>query len=160
MYTVMVVLDAILALVLIGLVLLQQGKGAVAGAAFGSGASGTVFGAAGGASVIQKVTAWIAAIFFVITLVLSIMVKHRVESAVQQQSQPSSVVQEAASEEAATSAGFVPAADSTTDNDSSPAEAETMVIPEDVEPTETTVQPPTTSAQGEEPASDAPVIPE
>ena len=71
LYTVLVIVDVILAASLIALILLQHGKGADAGAAFGSGSSGTVFGAAGGASVLQKITTWIAVGFFVVTMGLS-----------------------------------------------------------------------------------------
>ena len=77
MYTAFVVLEVILALALIALVLLQQGKGADAGAAFGSGSSGTVFGAAGGASTLQKITTWLAVGFFVVTMGLSMMARDR-----------------------------------------------------------------------------------
>lgn len=111
MYTVMVILDVVLAAALIGLILIQHGKGADAGAAFGSGSSGTVFGAAGGASVVQKITAWIAVGFFVVTLALSMMAKDRVSSAVQEV-KPTSVMQEqavpAAEVQTETAAGFIP----------------------------------------------------
>jgi preprotein translocase subunit SecG len=55
----------LLALMIIGLVLLQRGKGAEAGAGFGSGASGTVFGARGTSTLFSKLTAVFAALFFV-----------------------------------------------------------------------------------------------
>src|ERR1700682_6052321 len=54
----------LLALMIIGLVLLQRGKGAEAGAGFGSGASGTVFGARGTSTLFSKLTAVFAAMFF------------------------------------------------------------------------------------------------
>jgi len=54
----------LLALMIIGLVLLQRGKGAEAGAGFGSGASGTVFGARGTSTLFSKLTAVFAALFF------------------------------------------------------------------------------------------------
>jgi preprotein translocase subunit SecG len=60
--------------VLIGLVLMQQGKGADAGAAFGSGASSTVFGARGAATFLSRTTAWLVAIFFVTSLLLAYIV--------------------------------------------------------------------------------------
>ncbi len=81
MYTALVIIDVLLALALVGLILLQHGKGADAGAAFGSGSSGTVFGAAGSASLLQKTTTWLAAGFFVVTLGLSILAKERVHEA-------------------------------------------------------------------------------
>lgn len=59
------------ALAMIGLILLQHGKGADMGAAFGSGASGSLFGASGSANVLSRSTAILAVIFFVTTLALA-----------------------------------------------------------------------------------------
>ena len=59
------------ALVLIGFVLLQHGKGADVGAAFGAGASGSVFGARGSANFLSRTTAILAALFFITSLVLT-----------------------------------------------------------------------------------------
>ena len=72
--TIMIVLQVLSAIGVIGLVLVQQGKGADAGAAFGSGASGTVFGAAGSANFLSRTTAWLATLFVVCTIVLSFVV--------------------------------------------------------------------------------------
>jgi len=66
--TLLLVIDIILALTLVGLVLLQQGKGADAGAAFGSGASATVFGARGSATFLSQMTKWVAIFWFATTL--------------------------------------------------------------------------------------------
>lgn len=74
MYTALVVVQVILAISIIGLVFLQQGKGANAGAAFGSGASGTVFGAQGSASFLSRATAVSTALFFAVSLALAYMV--------------------------------------------------------------------------------------
>ena len=63
----------LLAFMIIGLVLLQHGKGADAGAAFGSGASGTVFGSAGSATFLTKFTTLIAALFAVTSISLTIL---------------------------------------------------------------------------------------
>jgi preprotein translocase subunit SecG len=71
MYTFLIVIYVLIAVALIGLVLIQHGKGADAGAAFGSGASGTVFGARGSANFLSRTTAWLAAAFFVLSLVLA-----------------------------------------------------------------------------------------
>ena len=60
-----------IATLLVGLVLLQRGKGAEAGAGFGSGASGTVFGAKGSASFLTRTTAVLATLFFVSSMVLA-----------------------------------------------------------------------------------------
>ncbi|MCZ2406059.1 MAG: preprotein translocase subunit SecG [Burkholderiales bacterium] len=61
------------ALGVIGLVLIQHGKGADMGAAFGSGSSGSLFGATGGANFLSRSTAALAAVFFVCTLALAYM---------------------------------------------------------------------------------------
>jgi preprotein translocase subunit SecG len=61
------------ALVMIGLVLVQHGKGADMGASFGSGASGSLFGATGSANFLSRSTAVCAAVFFVCTLALAFM---------------------------------------------------------------------------------------
>jgi preprotein translocase subunit SecG len=77
MYTVLVITQVLVAVALIGLILLQQGKGADAGAAFGSGASGTVFGARGSANFLSRTTAWLAAVFFSVSLALAYLVHGR-----------------------------------------------------------------------------------
>ena len=59
------------ALAMIGLILLQHGKGADMGAAFGSGASGSLFGASGSANFLSRSTAVLAAVFFASTLLLA-----------------------------------------------------------------------------------------
>jgi preprotein translocase subunit SecG len=64
-------LQIIAALVMIGLVLIQHGKGADMGASFGSGASGSLFGATGSANFLSRSTAVCAAVFFVCTLSLA-----------------------------------------------------------------------------------------
>jgi preprotein translocase subunit SecG len=70
-YTPILVIQALAALGVIILVLLQHGKGADMGAAFGSGASGTLFGASGSANVLSRLTAGLAATFFICTLGLA-----------------------------------------------------------------------------------------
>jgi preprotein translocase subunit SecG len=64
-------LQIIAALVMIGLVLIQHGKGADMGASFGSGASGSLFGATGSANFLSRSTAVCAAVFFICTLSLA-----------------------------------------------------------------------------------------
>jgi len=78
MYTFLVVVQVIVAIGLVALVLLQHGKGADAGAAFGSGASGTVFGSRGSANFLSRATAWLAVVFFSISLALAYFVNSRV----------------------------------------------------------------------------------
>lgn len=72
METLIVVVHVIAALAIIGLVLLQQGKGADAGAAFGSGSSQTVFGSSGSGNFLTRSTTIAAIIFFATSLTLAI----------------------------------------------------------------------------------------
>lgn len=65
------VIHVIAALAIIGLVMLQHGKGADAGAAFGGGASGSVFGATGSANFLSRATAILAVVFFTTSLGLT-----------------------------------------------------------------------------------------
>ena len=69
--TVLHALQLLTALGMIGLVLIQHGKGADMGASFGSGASGSLFGASGSANFLSRTTAVLAAVFFVSTLALA-----------------------------------------------------------------------------------------
>jgi preprotein translocase subunit SecG len=69
--TLIIVVQLLSALGVIGLVLLQHGKGADMGAAFGSGASGSLFGATGSANFLSRTTAVLAAVFFITTLMLT-----------------------------------------------------------------------------------------
>src|ERR1700749_4107198 len=85
----------ILALMIVTLVLMQRGKGAEAGAGFGSGASGTVFGARGTATLFSKLTAIFAALFFGTSLLLAYM-------GTRTPSEPTSVLERAAQAEAHT----------------------------------------------------------
>ena len=62
---------------LIGLVLLQHGKGADMGAAFGSGASGSLFGASGSANFLSRTTAVLAAVFFMTSMGLTYVTSHK-----------------------------------------------------------------------------------
>jgi preprotein translocase subunit SecG len=65
------VVQLLTALGMIGLILVQHGKGADMGAAFGSGSSGSLFGASGGANFLSRTTGVLAAVFFVCTLALA-----------------------------------------------------------------------------------------
>jgi preprotein translocase subunit SecG len=69
--TILLAVQMLSALGMIGLILIQHGKGADMGAAFGSGASGSLFGASGGANFLSRTTAVLAAVFFVCTLALA-----------------------------------------------------------------------------------------
>lgn len=71
MQTILTVVQLVLSLGLIGLVLIQHGRGADAGAAFGSGASATVFGARGSGSFLSRATAVLATLFFLTSMALA-----------------------------------------------------------------------------------------
>jgi preprotein translocase subunit SecG len=69
--TIVLVIHVLVGVMMVGLILIQRGKGADAGAAFGSGASGTVFGARGSANFLSRSTAILAAVFFCTSLGLA-----------------------------------------------------------------------------------------
>lgn len=71
METLVLMLHVLVAISMIGLIMLQQGKGAEMGASFGAGASQTVFGSAGSTSFLTKFTAILAAVFFLTSLGLA-----------------------------------------------------------------------------------------
>jgi preprotein translocase subunit SecG len=76
---VLVVLHVLVALAIIGLVLLQHGKGADMGSGFGGGASGSLFGATGSANFLSRSTAVLAAVFFVLSLALTYVATNRAQ---------------------------------------------------------------------------------
>lgn len=78
LFSIVVVVQVVSALAIIALVLLQHGKGADMGAAFGSGASGSLFGASGSSNFLSKSTGVAATIFFVATLALGYFGNKRV----------------------------------------------------------------------------------
>tara|TARA_R110002073_G_scaffold68639_3_gene170495 strand:- start:394 stop:771 length:378 start_codon:yes stop_codon:yes gene_type:complete len=67
----------LVALAIIGLILLQQGKGAEMGASFGAGGSQTLFGSGGGGSVLTKVTACLVALFFATSFGLAVLINQK-----------------------------------------------------------------------------------
>lgn len=77
MQSIALVIHVVLAVGVIGLVLIQHGKGADAGAAFGSGASATVFGARGSASFLTRATTVLVALFFATSIFLFYLAAHR-----------------------------------------------------------------------------------
>jgi preprotein translocase subunit SecG len=91
-----------LAAMIIFLVLMQRGKGAEAGAGFGAGASGTVFGARGTATLFSKLTAVFAALFFTTSLLLAYM-------GTRTTAEPTSVIERAAQEAARARSAAPPA---------------------------------------------------
>lgn len=71
------VVHVLIALVIIGLIMLQQGKGAEMGASFGSGSSQTVFGAVGSGNFFSRLTGILVFVFFITSFTLAIMAKHK-----------------------------------------------------------------------------------
>ena len=69
--TILLAVQMISAVAMVGLILMQHGKGADMGAAFGSGGSGSLFGASGSANFLSRTTAILATVFFVCTLALA-----------------------------------------------------------------------------------------
>ncbi len=91
MQTILLLVHVFAAVSMVGLILIQQGKGADAGAAFGSGASATVFGSQGSASFMTRLTAGLATIFFITSLALAYSAGHKekvVTSVVDRMQQP------------------------------------------------------------------------
>lgn len=73
MYEVLIVIYLLVAIGLVGLILIQQGKGADMGASFGAGASGTLFGSSGAGNALTRATAILAIIFFIVSLMIGRM---------------------------------------------------------------------------------------
>ena len=110
MHTILVVVQVLAAVALVGLVLLQHGKGADAGAAFGSGASGTVFGARGSANFLSRATAICAILFFLASLSLAYVVQGRkAPDSVVDKVAPAATAPEAVPQDAPTPAPETPA---------------------------------------------------
>ena len=114
--TIIVVVQVLSALTIIGLVLLQHGKGADMGAAFGSGASGSLFGATGSSNFLSKSTGLAALIFFCATLGLVYLGSHRtaatggVMDTVTTTSAPAAAIPATSAPAAGSSASAAPAA--------------------------------------------------
>lgn len=92
MYQIILIVHVLVAITIIGLVLIQHGKGADIGAAFGSGASSTVFGSQGTGGFLFKLTGILALTFFVTSLTLSSLVarQYQISQPVPQQKSQSS----------------------------------------------------------------------
>lgn len=80
LFSIVLTVHILAALGVVGLVLVQHGKGADMGAAFGSGASGSLFGATGAANFLSRTTAVLAAIFFATSLSLAYMASNKPKS--------------------------------------------------------------------------------
>ena len=79
MQQILLIVQILIAVGLVAMVLLQQGRGADAGASFGGGSSGSLFGSRGPASFLSKLTAGLAALFFANSLALAYISSHSIE---------------------------------------------------------------------------------
>jgi preprotein translocase subunit SecG len=125
METLLLVVHVIAALGIIGLVLLQHGKGADMGAAFGGGASGSVFGATGSANFLSRATAILATVFFLTSMGLTWYYAHKGTSKGVMGTQPASTTP-------ATAPAKAPAADvpvPSPDKPAADADSKTREIP-------------------------------
>ena len=93
METLVLVIHVVAALALVGLVLLQHGKGADVGAAFGSGASGSLFGSSGSASFLSRTTAILAVVFFLTSIGLTFYSSRKTEGRGVMATQPAAPTQ-------------------------------------------------------------------
>jgi preprotein translocase subunit SecG len=122
------VIHSISAVVIIGLILLQQGKGAATGASFGGGASQTVFGSDGGSSFFTRATAIFATIFFCTSLGLAMLAKSNSKITTDGLPIPAAAQQVPAAPASPT--GDVPVVDApATQNQTAPAATDVPVVP-------------------------------
>ena len=122
MDTVILIVHVLAAIGVVSLVLLQQGKGADMGAAFGSGASSTVFGSEGSSSFITRATAVLATVFFITSMVLAIVASRGTDNVSVTESAVTEVVDsEAPVAEDMPSAPQAPAAEAASDMPAAPA---------------------------------------
>lgn len=94
-FTILLVIQIITSFTIIVLVLLQQGKGADMGSAFGSGSAGSLFGATGAANFLSRATKWAAVVFFLTTMALAYVANsgnQRQDTGIMESFQPSQVV--------------------------------------------------------------------
>ncbi|RRQ20722.1 preprotein translocase subunit SecG [Thiohalobacter thiocyanaticus] len=129
MYTILIIVQVLIAIGLVVLILLQHGKGADAGAAFGSGASSTVFGSQGSASFLTRITAVLAALFFLNSLALStgFVMGEREPSSVAEQARPVPAPGETAPED-------LPPLEQSQPQEDVPSDIPAMDLPADGEP--------------------------
>jgi preprotein translocase subunit SecG len=169
LHTILLVLQVLVAVSLIGLILIQHGKGAEAGAAFGSGASNTVFGAQGSGNFLSRTTAILAFVFLTNSLGLAYIASKRVQTTgslmdspvteVQSADAPvSDAINEIPAEPAPAPASDVPVEPVATAPTDVPAPAE-VVIPAEPAAAEPAAAPSVETPVDAVPASAEPVMP-
>jgi preprotein translocase subunit SecG len=112
-FTLLLVVQIIASFTIIVLVLLQQGKGADMGSAFGSGSAGSLFGATGAANFLSRATKWAAVVFFVATMALAYFANaggQQQDTGVMEGFQPSQSVPSVPGSSSAPASSSVPAA--------------------------------------------------
>jgi preprotein translocase subunit SecG len=128
MEKIVLIVHSLAALVIIGLILLQQGKGAAAGASFGAGASQTVFGSEGSGNFFTRATWTIATLFFLTSFGLAIIAKNHSKVVTEGLVIPASAQQEVPAESAEIPVSDIPAA-----AESVPAESDVPVVGDESE---------------------------
>lgn len=134
MFTTLIVFQVLIAIALIAIVLVQRGPGATMGAAFGAGASGTVFGSRGAGNFLTRTTSWLALGFFGISLALAVLAAG--SSRVDDSGLAGSVMQKQASEQRAAQdqADSIDAVLDRIEAAATPAEAVDAPVPEPTAP--------------------------
>jgi preprotein translocase subunit SecG len=127
--TVLLALQMLSALVMIGLILVQHGKGADMGAAFGSGGSGSLFGASGSANFMSRATAVLAAVFFVCTLLLAYFSGVRPTGGSGSVLEKAAVVAPAGTSSAAAGSAPIPTGTQPVPNTANPAASPAAAVP-------------------------------
>jgi preprotein translocase subunit SecG len=122
MTIILIIIHVIVCVALILIVLLQTGKGADIGAAFGGGSSNTLFGSTGASTFLSKATAGAAIVFMLTSLTLAFLSSHRVTTSVVTDMPPAVV--ETKAPEASQAAGAAPAAGATEAKPETPAKSQ------------------------------------
>ncbi|MFT4731747.1 MAG: preprotein translocase subunit SecG [Gammaproteobacteria bacterium] len=128
---VLIVCYLVVALLLIGFVLIQQGKGADMGASFGAGGSNTVFGSSGSGNFMTKITAVLATCFFVISLLLGTIAANKNEKVDEFDNLEVPVVEEPISSEIPTLSSELPVASDVPASDMPVSDIQAPVITEE-----------------------------
>ena len=147
MESIVIIIHVVVAVVIVGLVLLQQGKGADAGASFGAGASQTVFGSSGSGNFLVRATTVAAVLFFVTSLALAIFARENASRTATGGDLPS-VVEGLPSQ--APAGDDLPSLDVDGVDGAAPAQSDLPALPEEAAET----------AETAEPDSDLPALPD
>ena len=150
MFTTLIVFQVLIAIALIAIVLVQRGPGATMGAAFGAGASGTVFGSRGAGNFLTRTTGWLALGFFGISLALAVLAAG--SSRVDDSGLAGSVMQQQAAQQQAAQ-GQADAIDSVLESIEAPAAASEPMESVPAMDESAPVEPPADAPAAEDPES-------